>query len=79
MMKEAEKFAAGDEKLAIQFELARRYVMEGDCAQAERYYTLVAEKTDQIYLRDEALRRARECRAEQKAPHVQSQPGMGNK
>ncbi len=61
MLHEAEGFAKGDEKLAIQLELAQRYSRAGDCEQAEKYYALVAEGTDQKYLREEALRRAKEC------------------
>jgi hypothetical protein len=58
---EAERYASGNEKIAIQLVLARRYQYARNCDQAIKYYKLVAESTDQKYLREEALRNAEEC------------------
>jgi hypothetical protein len=63
MLVEAEGFASGDERLAIQFELAERYSQSGNCDMAGKYFGLVAKETDQPPLRDEALRRAKGCRS----------------
>jgi hypothetical protein len=61
MLVGAEGIASGDERLAIQFELAERYSQSGNCDMAEKYFGLVAKETDQPPLRDEALRRAKGC------------------
>jgi hypothetical protein len=50
--------ATGDERLAVQLELAQRYRDAGQYALAVRYYKLVADATDRKYLREEALRLA---------------------
>ena len=55
---EAEQYASGDEKLALQWELAQRYRDSADFELAVKYYKLVAETTDQQYLKEEALRLA---------------------
>lgn len=68
MLLEAEKAAAGDEKLAIQMELGRRYSRDGKCELARKFYTLVADTTDQPHLRDEALRQAKDCSPVKKVP-----------
>ncbi|MDD5435270.1 MAG: M43 family zinc metalloprotease, partial [Nitrospira sp.] len=57
----AEQFAAGDEKIAVQFELAQRYRDAGDCAHAIKFFRLVADATEQPYLREEVLREANKC------------------
>jgi hypothetical protein len=57
----AEKYASGDEKLAVQFELAERYEHAGNCNRAIRYYQLVAEATDQENLTLVAQYRADNC------------------
>ncbi len=62
MLTVAEGAASGDEKLAIQFELAERYSQSGNCEMAGKYFGLVARETGQPPLRDEALRRAKACR-----------------
>jgi hypothetical protein len=67
MLEEAEDHASGDEKLAIQFELARRFSETGDCVNAARYYMLVAGGTDQENLRKEAIHRAGDCQETPKA------------
>ncbi|GMR09112.1 MAG: hypothetical protein BMS9Abin26_2126 [Gammaproteobacteria bacterium] len=54
---QAEKHAAGNEKLAIQMELAERYWHSGNYQQSLTYYTRVADKTDQPGLKDMALLR----------------------
>jgi hypothetical protein len=64
MLHEAERYATGDEKLAVQLELAQRYRQAGNCVLAEKYYGLVATATDQSALREEALRRSKQCSAE---------------
>jgi hypothetical protein len=57
----AEKLASGDEKLAIQFELAERFEHAGNCNRAAEYYLLVAEATDQENLKLVAEYRADVC------------------
>lgn len=54
----AEKHATGDEKIAIQLELAQRYRDAGNYELAVKYFNLVAHGTDQKHLREEALRNA---------------------
>jgi hypothetical protein len=63
LLVEAVRFATGDERLAIQFELAERYSQSGNCDMSGKYFGLVAKETDQLPLRDEALRRAKGCRS----------------
>ena len=58
---ETEKHASGDEKLAVQLELAQRYRHSGNCERAIKFYKLVADGTDQKYLRERALQLANEC------------------
>lgn len=50
----AEKLATGDERLAIQLELAQRYRYAGSYAKAAKYYGIVADATDQEGLIEEA-------------------------
>jgi len=51
----AEQHATGNERLAIQLELAQRYKDAGNFGLAVKYYKLVADTTDQKHLKDEAL------------------------
>ena len=55
---EAEKHATGDEKLAVQLELAQRYRDTGNYELAVTYYKLVAQGTDQEYLKEDCLKNA---------------------
>jgi len=57
----AEKHATGNEKLAIQMELAQKYWYSQNYRLCLEYYTRVAEGTDQIYLRKEALMHVSQC------------------
>ena len=50
----AEKFASGDEKIALQLELAQRYGYANNLAQCIHYYESVANATDQPGLKKEA-------------------------
>ncbi len=59
---EAEGYASGDERLAVQLELAQRYRYAGNCGLAVKYYNLVAKGTDQKYLKARALRLAEGCK-----------------
>jgi hypothetical protein len=58
---EAEMFATGREKIAIQLELAERYKYSGDCTEAIGYFILVADNTTQPHLRTRALYEANHC------------------
>jgi hypothetical protein len=55
---EMEQLATGDEKLAVRFELAQRYRDAANFELAVKYYRLVADTTDQEYLKIDALRLA---------------------
>ncbi|KPJ99608.1 MAG: hypothetical protein AMK71_09460 [Nitrospira bacterium SG8_35_4] len=57
----AEKYARGKEKIAIQLELAQRYRDEGNCEQAIIYFNLVADNTVQEHLRTRALNEVKWC------------------
>ena len=58
---DAEQYAEGDEKLAIQMELAQRYRDSGDCKRAVEYFTRVADTTDQPGLKQAALLQVSMC------------------
>lgn len=58
---EAEKYAEGDEQLAIQMGLAQRYRFAGDCSSAIRYLKKIADTTDQPGLKQEALLQIERC------------------
>ena len=58
---EAEKYASGNEKLAIQMELAQRYWHSQNYPLCLEYYIRVADNTDQIHLQKKALRHANQC------------------
>ncbi|MBI5193120.1 MAG: hypothetical protein HZA08_06725 [Nitrospirae bacterium] len=60
-LQNAENVATGDEKLAIQLELAQRHRDSGDCGSAIRYFRIVADTTDQPGLKEEATRQANMC------------------
>lgn len=60
-LKEAERHAIGDEKIAIQLEMAQRYRNAGDFKKAVKYYNRVAEATDQQLLKEKAMYLANEC------------------
>lgn len=51
---DAEQYAEGDEKLAIQMELAQRYRDGGDCRKAIEYFKKVADATGQPGLKQAA-------------------------
>ena len=57
----AELFATGKEKVAIQLELAERYKFSGNCTEAIGYFILVADNTTQPHLRERALFEANNC------------------
>ena len=59
----AEQFAAGKEKIAIQFELAQRYRDTGNCVEAVKFFNLVADNTEQMHLRKRAQHEAEKCQA----------------
>lgn len=63
----AEKYAAGNEKLAIQMELAQRYWHSHNYPLCLNYYTRVAEHTDQFHLREKAFLHARQCQSKMQA------------
>ncbi|GMQ83770.1 MAG: hypothetical protein BMS9Abin06_0510 [Gammaproteobacteria bacterium] len=54
LLLKAEKHATGDEKIAIQLELAQRYRYANNLAQSVNYYDRVANATDQNALKKEA-------------------------
>ena len=58
---DAELFATGKEKVAIQLELAERYKFSGNCTEAIGYFILVADNTTQPHLRQRALFEANNC------------------
>ena len=58
---EAEKFASGQEKVAILLELAQRHKFDGKCKEASRYYRMVADATQQPALSDRAIYQAENC------------------
>ncbi|MBI5193117.1 MAG: hypothetical protein HZA08_06710 [Nitrospirae bacterium] len=60
-LQSVENVATGDERLAIQLELAQRYRDSGDCGSAIRYFRIVADTTDQLGLKEEATRQANMC------------------
>ncbi len=57
----AAKNATGNEKLAIQLELAQRYWHRANYKLSLSFYNLVADGTDQIHLREKALMHAKQC------------------
>jgi len=61
-LRTAEYWATGDEKLAIQMELARTHWHRGEYGECQALYDIVAEATDQDHLREWALSHAEECR-----------------
>jgi hypothetical protein len=58
---EAEKFAEDQEKIAIQFELAQRYRDSNNCAEAIKYFRLVADTTEQKHLQEAAVLQINLC------------------
>jgi len=58
---EAEQYAIGREKHAIQMELAQRYWHSQQYSLCLEFYTRVAEDTDQIHLQKKALMHAEQC------------------
>jgi hypothetical protein len=60
-LRNAVRFAAGREKVAILLEIAERYRDSDNCGEAAVYFNLVAEKTEQIHLREHALYQADHC------------------
>jgi len=63
---QAEKHASGDERLAIQHELAQRYRDAGDYERAADYFERVAAETDQQGLKEESGKKAAELRRKAK-------------
>ncbi|HEC05463.1 MAG TPA: hypothetical protein ENJ12_01300 [Thiolapillus brandeum] len=61
LLQQAERFAAGKELLAIQFELAQRFRDSGNCKEASRYFDLVANNTVQERLKARAEYESRNC------------------
>ena len=59
---EAERHATGDEEIAIQLELAQRYRDSGNFEEAIKYFEIVANATEQEYLKIDALQNADKCR-----------------
>jgi hypothetical protein len=57
----AEKFAEGENRVAILFEIAQRYRDSGNCDEAQVYFNRVAQETEQIHLREQALYQADHC------------------
>jgi len=60
-LRNAEKFAVGENRVAILMEIAQRYRDSDKCDEAAVYFNLVAEKTEQIHLREHALYQANHC------------------
>lgn len=58
-----EGFAAGQEKVAIRLELGQRYRDAGNCAEAIRFFDLVAKTTQQIHLKERVLLEIKQCQA----------------
>jgi hypothetical protein len=77
MLQEAEKYAVGDERLAIQLELAQRYQQAERFDLAIKYFSLVADATDQTKLRDYARLKAEECRKLASQKTVQPETSTG--
>jgi len=61
LLQQAERFAAGKELLAIQFELAQRFRDSGNCREASHYFDLVANNTTQERLKARAEYESRNC------------------
>jgi len=61
-LRTAEKFAAGENRAAILFEIAQRYRDSGNCDEAVAYFNLTADNTEQTHLREHALYQANHCR-----------------
>lgn len=57
----AEKFASGEEKIALQYELGQRYRDAGNCADAIKFFDLVAAGTSQEHLRERVLSEIKQC------------------
>ncbi len=57
----AERFAGGEEKVALQLELAQRYRDDDNCVEAIEFFNIAANATTQPYLRDRALLEMRLC------------------
>jgi hypothetical protein len=58
----AEKFASGKEKVALEFELGQRYRDAGNCAEAVKYFDMAAKNTVQKYLKERLLYEIKKCR-----------------
>lgn len=58
---DAEQYAEGNEKIAIQKQIAMRYRDAGDCAKAIPYFRKVADTTDQPLLKQEVLGQIERC------------------
>ncbi len=58
----AEKFAGGQEKIAVQLELAQRYRDSENYAEAIKFFNIVADSTKQAHLRERALYEAASAR-----------------
>ena len=57
----AEKFASGREKVAIQYELGQRYRDDNKCNEAIPFFNSVANTTAQPYLKERALLEIKHC------------------
>ncbi len=60
-LEKAEKHAYGREKISIQLELAERYRDADNCKQANVYFTLVADGTEQEHLQTRAINEINAC------------------
>ena len=60
-LRDAEIFAVGEEKVAIELEIAQRLRDSGNCSEAIDFFNLVAENTEQIHLRERALLEVQMC------------------
>lgn len=58
----AEKHASGRERHAIQMELGQRHRQSGNYAKCYMYFKRVADDSEQIHLKEKALRNANECK-----------------
>lgn len=67
-------FAGGEEKIAIQLELAQRYRDSGNYAEAVKFFNIVADSTKQEHLRERALYEAARAREKLDALRQQAAP-----
>jgi hypothetical protein len=60
-LRNAEKSAKGENRVAILLEIAQRYRDSDNCDEASVYFNLVADSTEQVHLREHALYQANHC------------------